>query len=62
DTVFCGEVGLSGEVRPVWALSTRLKEARRLGFSRALLPWSPEVQEVPEVRPLQHIRELLDLF
>jgi DNA repair protein RadA/Sms len=37
-TMILGEVGLSGEVRPVSHLDTRLKEAERLGFARALLP------------------------
>lgn len=36
--VIVGEVGLSGEVRSVSHLATRLKEASKLGFSRALLP------------------------
>lgn len=33
-----GEVGLSGEVRPVPAISRRLAEAARLGFRRAVVP------------------------
>lgn len=33
-----GEIGLTGEVRPVVALPQRLKEAARLGFRRALVP------------------------
>ncbi|MDR3616871.1 MAG: DNA repair protein RadA [Candidatus Obscuribacterales bacterium] len=33
-----GEIGLTGEVRPVSALPQRLKEAARLGFRRALVP------------------------
>ncbi|QJA05475.1 DNA repair protein RadA [Thermosulfurimonas marina] len=61
-TVFCGEVGLSGEVRPVLALETRLKEARRLGFSQAVLPWGQEIRDFPQVRPLRQVRELLDLL
>lgn len=38
ETVIFGEVGLSGEIRPVAGASTRLKEAAKLGFKRALLP------------------------
>lgn len=30
---FCGEIGLSGEVRPVSSASARIREAQRLGFS-----------------------------
>ena len=32
DTCFCGEVGLSGEVRPVLQTERRIIEASRLGF------------------------------
>jgi DNA repair protein RadA/Sms len=37
-TVLIGEVGLSGEVRRVSRLPARLREARSLGFTRALIP------------------------
>jgi DNA repair protein RadA/Sms len=37
DTVIFGEVGLTGEIRAVSAPEIRLKEAQKLGFSRALL-------------------------
>jgi DNA repair protein RadA/Sms len=33
-----GEIGLTGEVRPVVALGQRLKEAAKLGFRRAIVP------------------------
>jgi DNA repair protein RadA/Sms len=33
-----GEIGLTGEVRPVVNLGMRLKEAARLGFRRAIVP------------------------
>ena len=38
DTVVLGEVGLSGEVRPVPQTARRLQEAARLGLARALVP------------------------
>jgi DNA repair protein RadA/Sms len=37
-TVVFGEVGLSGEVRPVFNGEERLKEAVSLGFKRAIIP------------------------
>ena len=40
DCVVFGEVSLSGEVRPVSRMETRLKEAAKLGFGRALGPLS----------------------
>jgi len=36
--IFLGEVGLTGEVRPVAQLPLRLQEAARLGFERAAVP------------------------
>jgi len=38
DCVVFGEVSLSGDVRPVGRMEGRLKEARKLGFGRALGP------------------------
>jgi DNA repair protein RadA/Sms len=37
-TVAFGEVGLAGEVRPVQRGQERLKEAAKLGFTRAIIP------------------------
>ena len=37
-TVAIGEVGLGGEVRNVSNLETRLREAQRIGFTRAIVP------------------------
>lgn len=38
DTVYFGEVGLSGAIRPVAQAGARLKEAEKLGFARAVTP------------------------
>ncbi len=38
DLVVFGEIGLSGELRPVQGALERLREAQKLGFSRALVP------------------------
>ena len=38
DTVMCGEVGLSGEIRPVSRIEQRISEAQRMGFRRMVLP------------------------
>jgi DNA repair protein RadA/Sms len=40
DIVACGEVGLCGELRQVAHTPRRLAEAARLGFKRAVLPFS----------------------
>jgi DNA repair protein RadA/Sms len=33
-----GEVGLSGEIRPISRIMQRIAEAEKLGFSRILVP------------------------
>jgi DNA repair protein RadA/Sms len=38
DTVICGEVGLTGEVRNISQTSLRINEAERLGFTKCILP------------------------
>jgi DNA repair protein RadA/Sms len=38
DTVYFGEIGLSGAIRPVSQAATRMKEAAKLGFSSAVTP------------------------
>jgi DNA repair protein RadA/Sms len=46
DLVLIGEVGLSGELRAVGHLESRLKEAIKLGFKRALLPKTNFVRQL----------------
>jgi DNA repair protein RadA/Sms len=41
ETVIFGEIGLSGEIRTVPQVNARLKEASKLGFSRAIVPTPP---------------------
>jgi DNA repair protein RadA/Sms len=42
DTVYFGEVSLSGAVRPVGHAPARLREAQKLGFARAVVPSGKE--------------------
>jgi DNA repair protein RadA/Sms len=37
-TCVTGEVGLSGEIRPVTRIGQRIREAAKLGFKRVLVP------------------------
>jgi DNA repair protein RadA/Sms len=61
DAVYFGEVSLSGAVRPVAQAPARLKEAAKLGFTRAVAP-EPGRGEAPEGAPmLEAIRHLSSL-
>lgn len=64
DLVAIGEVGLTGELRSVSALSQRLSEVRRLGFTKCLVPKNQGKQKInpPEglqLIPVKNIREAL---
>src|SRR6516164_8080349 len=45
DAVYFGEISLSGAVRPVAQAATRLKEAQKLGFARAVVPEGARAEE-----------------
>jgi DNA repair protein RadA/Sms len=45
DMAFVGEIGLSGELRAVSQLESRLKEAAKLGFRRCIVPRSSRRQK-----------------
>lgn len=66
-TAMAGEVGLSGEIRPVSRIEQRIAEAQRLGFSRILIPQhnaqslsptSYKIEIVPVRRVAEAVREL----
>ncbi len=61
NSVYFGEVGLSGETRPVSQAALRIKEAARLGFEKAVISRRPkEVKGDPlEVREVGSVREML---
>lgn len=37
-TIMCGEISLSGEIRNIYNIDLRLKEAYKLGFKQAIIP------------------------
>ena len=64
DLVAVGEVGLTGELRSVSALSQRLSEVRRLGFTKCLVPQRHGRQTIVpptglQLIPVKNIREAL---
>ncbi len=60
-TVFFGEVGLAGEIRPTMQMELRLKEATKLGFKEAICPANPnKKKEYPQgASPIKHINDLM---
>ena len=65
-TVLIGELGLSGEVRPVSQVHLRVREAAAMGFQRCILPAGNLPLHDPvdkiELIPLRNILSLSDLI
>ena len=59
--VVMGELGLSAEVRPVTGLPRRLVEARRLGFTHAIVPVTPDLV-VPAGMRVDQVADLGQAF
>jgi len=51
-TVVLGEVGLTGEVRAIGQVDTRLSESRKMGFTRCLVPAS-NLKRLPEIKGIE---------
>ncbi len=67
EAVIFGEIGLAGEVRGVGQTELRLKEAAKLGFTRAIVPNRRKGNGVRENQPVHvtgigHLSELIPLF
>jgi len=65
DCVYFGEISLSGAVRAAGHMTTRLKEAQKLGFKRATVPAAGDL-DVGAARirldRLSHLKELAESF
>jgi DNA repair protein RadA/Sms len=59
-SVYFGEISLSGSVRPVAQTAARLREAERLGFARAILPGG-STEGVRSTLALQEVTTLADV-
>jgi DNA repair protein RadA/Sms len=62
DLVAIGEVGLSGDVRAVPGIGTRLRECARLGFRRAVVGRSVGDHDGLKVHPVGELREAIQLL
>jgi DNA repair protein RadA/Sms len=51
-TVVLGEIGLTGEVRAIGQVDTRLSESRKMGFTRCLVPAS-NLKRLPEIEGIE---------
>lgn len=65
-SICIGEVGLNGELRPVNHMESRIREAVRMGFSKAMIPRSNheclKKMKGIELVGLSNVRSALELF
>ena len=61
DHVYFGEISLSGAVRAAGHMTTRLKEAQKLGFKCAVIPASGDVEDGAARLTLTRLAHLKDL-
>jgi len=59
ETIFIGEVSLVGDIRDVTSLDVRLKEAKNLGFKKAIVPSKP-IEEHLKTYVVSEVEKLID--
>ena len=63
NAIIFGEIGLSGEIRKVSHAETRLKEAVKLGFTSAIVPFGTKFQHSKmQLNEIGHIKQLADFY
>jgi DNA repair protein RadA/Sms len=62
ETIIFGEVGLTGEIRPVSSIEGRIKEGERQGFQNAIVPF--QQKEANEIRKINSmaVKNIHDLY
>ena len=61
-TLILGEVGLSGEIRPVSNITSRVNEALKLGFNKIIIPYSnlKSLNEKKNVIGVKSLKDAID--
>ncbi|MDR0795328.1 MAG: DNA repair protein RadA [Tannerella sp.] len=62
NTCMAGEVGLSGEIRPVNRIEQRIHEAEKLGFSRIIIPQMKGLENLQTQIQLHQVKKTDEAF
>jgi DNA repair protein RadA/Sms len=62
ETIFFGEVGLAGEIRPVQSGQERLKEAAKHGFKQAIIPHGNVPKKIESDMVVHGVKHLQEVF
>ena len=61
-SIFIGEVSLTGEIKDVFGLETRLKEAQAAGITKAIVATKPTIQTQIKCFEVGEVEKMLELF
>ncbi len=58
-TLILGEVGLGGEIRPVYQLDKRIEEALKLNFKKIIIPVGKTAPSQKELVPVKNLEQAI---
>ncbi len=61
DLAAFGELGLTGEVRSVYYTDLRIKECKKFGINKILVPFSTDINDQSLIK-IKHIKDVLDML
>ncbi len=62
ETIFIGEVSLTGEIKDVFSIDMRLKEAQAQGIKKAVIAQKPSLKLSLKVFPVDEVTKMIELF
>ena len=62
ESVFIGEVSLTGEIKDVFSIDMRLKEAQAQGIKKAVIAQKPKIKLNMKVFPVDEVSKMIELF
>ncbi len=62
ESVFIGEVSLTGEIKDVYSLDLRLKEAQAQGIKKAVIAQKPSLKLDIKTFPVDEVSKMIELF
>ena len=62
ESVFVGEVSLTGEIKDVYSIDLRLKEAQAQGIKKAVVALKPSLKLDLKTYPVDEVTKMLELF
>jgi len=62
ESVFIGEVSLTGEIKDVFSIDMRLKEAQAQGIQKAVIAQKPKMKLKLKTFPVDEVSKMIELF